>query len=116
MEHTSDFSNSGVVFFFIFPSVDWVKNLSVDTFDSFWIRKVENWHSIEFRVVDSTIMNSVDDVSGILNGDSLSDSVSSSSPSSVDEPDVSSVLLTFVLQQISINLWAHWHDGLTETG
>jgi len=67
VEHTSNFFKSGSVLFFVFPSVDWIKNFSIDTFNSLWIRKVENWHSFEFRVVDSTIMNSVNDVSGIMN-------------------------------------------------
>ena len=98
VEHSGYLSKSSVILFFVFPSVYWVKNFSVDSFNSLWIWKVENWHSIEFRMMNSTIVNSVNNVSCILNWNSFSNSISSSGPSSIDEPNVSIMLFALAVQ------------------
>ncbi len=66
-------------------------------------------------------MNCVDDGSGVLDGDSLTsdksyrtDSILSIDPASVEQPDVSIVLLDFLLQQLCIESWVARQEGLTE--
>lgn len=66
-------------------------------------------------------MNCVDDGSGVLDGDSLTsdksyrtDSIFSVDPASVEQPDISVVLLDFLLQQLCIESWVARQEGLTE--
>ncbi len=60
-------------------------------------------------------MDGIDDGSGVLDADSLADTVLSVDPSGVDEPNIGLVLLDLLLKHFCIDIWMSDQEGLTET-
>lgn len=59
-------------------------------------------------------MDRVDDSTGSADANTLSDTVTTSSPSSVHKPNVDVVLLNLLIEQIGIGLGLEWEESLTE--
>jgi len=92
-----------------------VKDLGWDTIDGFWNRKVEDWEVFEFTLGERTVVDGIDDSSGVFEGTSLAGTELSTSPTSVDQPTVDIVLLHTLCKHLGVSTGVENDEGLTVT-
>jgi hypothetical protein len=71
VEHLRDFIQVSLVFGFVGPRVFGVQDARINALDGFGEAEVEDGKSIEFSLSEAAVMNSVNDISGGFNADTL---------------------------------------------
>jgi hypothetical protein len=100
----------------VLPGVDWVEDFSVDTLGGSRNFEAESWNSFILFLLKRTVVNVINNLSGILQTHSTSNSIFTSSPAGVDKPDMGIMLLDLLCKHLSVEVRMLWKEGFTETG
>lgn len=98
------------------PSLGWVQDLVWNTWAGLWNVQVEGWEVVVLDLRQGTVVDGVQDGSGVFKRTSLTTSGSrSTNPTGVQQPSVGVVLGDLVRQLLSVLHWVQDQEWLTET-
>lgn len=99
---------------FVLPCVDRHQNTRFNSFNFLRDLEVEAWHSLIFSLCEFTVVDGINDSSSYLKTHSFSNSVFTTTPASVNEPDVSSMLGCLFSQHLSISVRMKRKESFSE--
>mmetsp|Transcript_67787 Transcript_67787/g.78764 ORF Transcript_67787/g.78764 Transcript_67787/m.78764 type:complete len:216 (+) Transcript_67787:154-801(+) len=113
-EIDSEVFQCGCILLLVSPSVNWHKNLWVNSWAGCWDVKTEDIELLRWCSLELSAMDSIDDCSCDFKVHSLSDAVFTTTPASVDQPSMGSVLLHFISKHLSIDNRMKRQEGFSE--
>lgn len=92
-----------------------MEDLGRDTVDGSGDGEVEDWEVFKLALCERSIVDSIDDSSGVLERTSFAGTELSTSPTSVDQPTVDIVLLHSLGKHLGVSTGVENNEGLSVT-